>query len=183
MKLNEVRIIAGQWKSRLIRFPDELGLRPTGNRIRETLFNWIAGDVIGARCWDLFGGSGALGFEAASRGAESVLITEKSPKVVAALQASKELLGASMVKVLEWSVPQEPLPQPHDFDIVFVDPPFAQHAVFDSLEYLLIHGYVSSGGLVFLEVPRDEDFSPTEAWEVLQDKTAGMVRYMLLRTR
>jgi 16S rRNA (guanine966-N2)-methyltransferase len=91
--LNTVRIIGGEWRRRLLRFPDSPGLRPTPDRVRETLFNWLGNDLSGLSCLDLFAGSGALGFEAASRGAERVVLVDSSPKVLAALELNARTLG------------------------------------------------------------------------------------------
>ena len=120
-----VRIIAGKWRSRVLTFPSVDGLRPTGDRIRETLFNWLAPNIAGANCLDLFSGSGALCFEALSRGAAGCLALEKNAKALATLNENKTLLDAAELTLRRsdtlaflGSSPDKP------FDIVFVDPPF-----------------------------------------------------------
>lgn len=122
----KVRIIAGRWRGSRLEVPAVPGLRPSPDRVRETLFNWLQGDVAGARCLDLFAGSGALGFEAASRGAGEVVMVERDPRALAALGAAKARLGADQVEVvaddaLAWLMRGPGRP----FDVVFVDPPFA----------------------------------------------------------
>jgi 16S rRNA (guanine966-N2)-methyltransferase len=97
---NTVRIIGGRWRSRIIGFAEEAGVRPTPDRVRETVFNWLGQDLSGLDCLDLFGGSGALGLEAASRGARSVVVVEKHPKVLHALAQSVAALGAANVRLV-----------------------------------------------------------------------------------
>src|SRR3972149_8681500 len=99
-RANTVRIIAGEWRSRLITFPAEAGLRPTPDRVRETLFNWLGQDLAGMRCLDLFGGSGALAFEALSRGAQEVVLVERSAAVVRSLAANAKRLGAQRLRLV-----------------------------------------------------------------------------------
>src|SRR5499433_20698 len=100
MPENRVRVIGGRWRSRLLRFPAAPGLRPTPDRVRETLFNWLGQDLTGAACLDLFAGSGALGFEAASRGARRVVMVERDPATFRSLTAAREQLGASAVRLV-----------------------------------------------------------------------------------
>ncbi len=124
---NQLRIIGGLWRGRKLSFPDVDGLRPTGDRIRETLFNWLAPDMQGAHCLDLFSGSGALGLEALSRGADSSLLLEKHPTAARQLKDNLQLLKADNGRVeqvdsLQWLNSAQ---VSHRFDIVFIDPPFA----------------------------------------------------------
>src|SRR4051812_41703413 len=122
MTRNRVRIIAGQWRSRLVRFPEAPGLRPTPDRVRETLFNWLGQHLDGLSCLDLFAGSGALGFEALSRGARRVVMVERDRATAAALRASAQSLEAANVEIIE-SDAMRFLAQPREaFDVVFVDP-------------------------------------------------------------
>ena len=128
--MNTVRIIGGEWKRRQLRFPDALGLRPTPDRVRETLFNWLGQDLSGRRCLDLFAGSGALGFEAASRGAERVIMVEQSPEVVAALENNTRLLAAGdRLRIIRGdAVKSAPsfVSREGKFDVLFLDPPYRQ---------------------------------------------------------
>ena len=119
-----VRLIAGQWRGRKLPIVDVEGLRPTGDRVKETLFNWLQTQIPGARCLDLFAGSGSLGFEAASRGAAEVIMVERDPTVVGCLQASAERLSAAQVTILQTDAAAYLQTSPDPFDIVFLDPPF-----------------------------------------------------------
>jgi len=126
--LNTVRIIGGAWRRRLLRFPEAEGLRPTPDRVRETLFNWLGQDLTGLCCLDLFAGSGALGFEAASRGAERVVLVEKAPRVLAALRQNAGHLGAdpAHLEIRAGDALQYASAAEERFDLVFVDAPFRQ---------------------------------------------------------
>ena len=121
---NRVRIIGGQYRRRLLDFPGSTGLRPTPDSVRETVFNWLGQDLPGWTCLDLFAGSGALGFEAASRGAERVVMIERDAKVIAALEKNRAMLGASGIDIrradaLAWLANNR-----ETFDLIFIDPPF-----------------------------------------------------------
>jgi len=180
---NSVRIIGGTWRGRRIQFPDLPGLRPTPDRVRETVFNWLQLAVAHARCLDLFAGSGALGLEALSRGAREVVFVEQA---VAAARSLREQLtrlgGTARAKVVEMGarrylgLPAEP------FDLVFVDPPFGQEALPTYLPLLAAGNYVVPGGLVYLECERaaGEPVLPP-GWELLKSKSAGEVGYHLAR--
>ena len=178
-----LRIVAGKWRSRLLPVIGAEGLRPTSERIRETLFNWLAPFVEGSRCLDLFAGSGALGIEALSRGAAAVVFVEQSGQVVPQLEQSLETLGAEGGAVtfgdaLEYLRKENP----SSFDIVFLDPPFAADYYTELCRLLADRAWVSTGSLVYLEQNRTEavpDLPPN--WQILKTKTAGNVRYSLVR--
>ncbi|MBS0311168.1 MAG: 16S rRNA (guanine(966)-N(2))-methyltransferase RsmD [Proteobacteria bacterium] len=146
---NRVRIIGGQYRRRLLDFPDGAGLRPTPDRVRETLFNWLGQDLPGWICLDLFAGSGALGFEAASRGAGRVVMIERDLKTTAALEKNRTVLGASQVDILRadalaW------LANSHEaFDLIFVDPPFGSGLAESVLADLGRH--LKPGGHAYIE--------------------------------
>jgi len=181
-----VRIIGGGWRGRRVSFPDLPGLRPTPDRVRETLFNWLQHEVAGARCLDLFAGSGALGLEALSRGASDVVFVEQA---VAAARSLKEQLsrlgGERRAQVVEMGatrflrpsgVPEKP------FDIVFMDPPFGADALADYVPLLDAADWVKVGGLVYLENERSAGVPALPArWELLKSKSAGEVGYHLAR--
>ena len=178
-----VRIVAGKWRSRLLDIAAVDGLRPTAERIRETLFNWLAPTIAGSRCLDLCAGTGALGFEALSRGAETVVFVEKSPIAARALRKNAELLEADGAEIhqddaLEFLANGQREP----FDVVFLDPPFAA-AMLDELCRLLDeHSMVRPGSLVYIEEDRATsavDLPP--GWSLLKSRTAGNVRYSLAR--
>src|SRR5687768_9098514 len=123
---NRVRIIGGQWRSRLIEFPDAAGLRPTPDRVRETLFNWLGQDLTGLRCLDLFAGAGALGFEALSRNASHVTMVEKAPVAVHGLQtAAATLQAGERLKIVSGDALEFLRGDNETYDIVFLDPPYA----------------------------------------------------------
>ena len=123
MKQGLVRIIAGKWRGRRLKVPDIKDLRPTPDRVRETVFNWLAPILPGAHCLDLFAGSGVLGFEALSRGAASVTLVDQSPEIVALLQEELKTFGADNATVYRATVPQQLHFPSQVFDVVFLDPP------------------------------------------------------------
>jgi len=150
---NEVRIIGGRWKRSRLAVLDRPGLRPTPNRVRETLFNWLGQDLDGWRCVDAFAGSGALGFEAASRGASEVVLLESDARLVRELRRAQERLGAQQLRVeaadaIAWMKRCEA----QRFDIVFVDPPFDSGDLLDAALAASVR-LVAPGGLVYLEAP------------------------------
>lgn len=178
---NAVRIIGGAWRGRRIHFPGAPGLRPTSDRRRETLFNWLAFDLAGTRCLDLFAGSGALGFEAASRGAASVVMVEASREVAAALAATRDEFGADNVQVVHTRMARYLNRTPQAFDVVFVDPPFAQPRLAeDACRRLADGGWLASGALVYLEMAAhaDRPVVPAE-WTVTREGTGGDAHALL----
>lgn len=177
-----VRIIAGKWRGRRLPVPDLPGLRPTGDRVRETLFNWLQADIRGARCLDLFAGSGALGFEAASRGAALVTLLEKHPQAVKQLQENCRVLDAENIEVanvdsLDWLNTVKP----GSFDIIFIDPPFDGQWQSSLLETVVSTGIVAEGGQLYVESTGrfKAPVVPTGLRE-LKIKLLGEVRIQLL---
>jgi 16S rRNA (guanine966-N2)-methyltransferase len=146
---NRVRIIGGQYRRRLLDFPDSAGLRPTPDRVRETLFNWLGQDLPGWTCLDLFAGSGALGFEAASRGAGRVTMIERDKAALDALEKNRVALGASQVDILRADALAWLANDRVTFDLVFVDPPFDSELAGTVLAELAPH--LKSGGQVYVE--------------------------------
>lgn len=180
-KPNQLRIIGGQWRGRKLHFPDIEGLRPTGDRIRETLFNWLAPELPGARCLDLFAGSGALGLECLSRGADFTLMLERNPRVAVQLRENLALLNAERGKLLstdalDW-LAQGNAGAP--FDIVFVDPPFGLDLWQQVIDALTKGNWLSDSATVYVEAGRDSQYQPPAHWRLHRDKTAGQVRYCL----
>ena len=176
-----LRIVAGNWRSRLLDIADVDGLRPTSERIRETLFNWLAPRIHGSRCLDLFAGTGALGLEALSRGAASTVFVERSPLAEKQLRENIGLLDARGATVLRLDALDYLAGKPSErFDIVFLDPPFAADLLDETCRLLAEQQLLAGGALVYLEQDRGKSESQLpEAWRVLKDKTAGNVRYML----
>ncbi len=146
---NRVRIIGGQYRRRLLDFHDSTGLRPTPDRVRETLFNWLGQDLPGWTCLDLFAGSGALGFEAASRGARRVVMIERDAKAVSALEKNRALLDASAVDILRADALAWLASNREAFDLVFIDPPFDSGLSGPVLTELAPH--LKSGGSAYVE--------------------------------
>ena len=176
-----LRIVAGKWRSRLLDIADVPGLRPTSERIRETLFNWLAPSIQGARCLDLFAGTGALGFEALSRGAASVVFVEDSRRAAKAIEKSAQILGASG-SVIHCGDASDYVRNsaPASFDIVFLDPPFADNGLEALCRLIDERGILAAGGKVYLEQDRAKPQTRLpESWRIVKNKTAGNVRYML----
>ena len=176
-----LRIVAGIWRSRVLEIADVPGLRPTAERIRETLFNWLAPHISGARCLDLFAGTGVLGFEALSRGAREAVLVEPSSRAAALLRRNSEALGANGASILEGTA-DDFMAAAHDaFDIVFLDPPFDADALAGTCESLHESGLVRPGGFVYLEDDRSRSLPPLPpGWTVHRERTAGNVRYALV---
>jgi len=180
---NRIRLIGGSWRGRVLEFSDAPGLRPTPDRVRETLFNWLQPLLPASHCLDLFAGTGALGFEALSRGAASVTLVEQAPSVAAQLRANAIRLGASEADVVErdaLSFLKQPLKRP--FDIVFLDPPFHQGLVDRAIEALVRSGALAQAALVYVESGVDEaEPQVPPSWSLHRDKRAGQVAYRLFR--
>jgi 16S rRNA (guanine966-N2)-methyltransferase len=150
---NELRIIGGRWRGRKLRFPSAEGLRPTPNRVRETLFNWLAPSIQGARCLDLFAGSGALGIEALSRGAAEVVFVERVPAVARHLRETLAALAAEGSRVVQDEAASFLGGPPQRFDVVFLDPPFGEDLVPGLLGRLVAVGWLAPGARVYVERP------------------------------
>jgi len=176
-----LRIVAGKWRSRPLEIADVPGLRPTSERIRETLFNWLAPTIPGARCLDLFAGTGALGLEALSRGAADVVFVENSPVAAKLLRDNVQVLDVPTADVRQGdALAFLEAPPGKKFDIVFLDPPFAADMLGDLCRLLHEASVLGSGALVYLEEDRarpETDLPP--GWRILKSKTAGNVRYSL----
>lgn len=180
MKKHSVRIIAGEWRGRRIPVPDFVELRPSTDRIRETLFNWLAPYLPQARCLDIFSGSGVLGFECLSRGATWATLVDKNPQVIQHLQQQKALFDAQSLDiiqadVLEWlkHPPAEP------YDIVFLDPPFASHLWLPTCELLTQYQWLSPQALVYIEHPSSLNLTLPSNWHAYKLQKAGNVTYGL----
>lgn len=180
---NRVRIIGGEHRGRLVSFPDGEGLRPTADRIRETVFNWLQPVIVGARCLDLFAGSGALGFEAASRGASRVVMIEKASKTARCLRDNVALLGLSdHVEVVQSDALRWLEGEATSFDILFVDPPFADGLVPQIMALLARGGWVAAGGYVYVEQDLRQALPALpQGWELVRDKRSGQVAYRLIK--
>ena len=176
----KVRIIAGLWRGRQLVVEDVEGLRPTGDRVKEMLFNWLQPSIAGSRCLDLFAGSGGLGFEAASRYAEQVVMVERDR--VAAHQLSKqiELLDAQKsITVYATSAEQFLNDNGSTFDLIFVDPPFQEGLLETILPMLPKH--IKEGGLVYVECGAKQIAEPPGGFTLLKEKTTGEVSVRLFQ--
>lgn len=173
-----IRIIAGEWRGRRIEIPEGTAVRPTPDRVRETLFNWLQGSIDGARCLDLFAGTGVLGFEALSRGAAEVWFVERDATLVEALRATASTLGAKPQLVRRDALAFLREPPSAQFDVVFLDPPYAA-----PLEPLLelLPPWLRPRALVYVERPRSEGLPAVAGAEWRKRSFAGAVEYGLLR--
>lgn len=181
-KRNEVRLIAGRWRSRRVQFLDGEGLRPTPDRVRETLFNWLQGEVPGARCLDAFAGSGALGFEALSRGAESCLLIERAPAQARQLEQEARKLGADNARVVCGEALAVLSGAVGPFDLVFLDPPFGKGLVAPILSCLLERQLLSPNARVYVEAEATlSDLGGGADWMLLRHRQAGAVHYHLMQ--
>ncbi|MDH3451143.1 MAG: 16S rRNA (guanine(966)-N(2))-methyltransferase RsmD [Gammaproteobacteria bacterium] len=176
---NQVRIIAGQWRGRRVTLPDVVELRPTGDRIRETLFNWLQPELAGTRCLDLFAGSGVLGLEAASRGAASVVLVEQDPSVCRQLRATLVALHAvDDVTLVERDALAYLAGPPQPYDVVFLDPPFAGSLLPVVSHALHAGDWLAPGAKIYVERRADarDELPP---WTLLKEKIQGKVRFTL----
>ena len=178
-----LRIVAGKWRSRLLDVVDLAGLRPTSERVRETLFNWLGPGIEGKRCLDLFAGTGALGLEALSRGAEEVVFVERSHRAVVALRKAAGLLGAGPAAIIEQSDALKYLRSagPRQlFDIAFLDPPYADDSVAELCRLLAEGGWLTPGARVYFEQDKAAVAPVLPAgWSIVREKLAGQVRFWL----
>ena len=184
----KLRIIGGKWRSRVLPVVDLAGLRPTTDRVRETLFNWLQDEISGARCLDVFAGSGALGFEAASRGAASVVMLEMQNKASAVLAENINILKADNIQLIRqdafsWlnnTCLKSTVAQ--TFDIVFLDPPFDSGLLKQACDTLEQQRCLSEHAYIYLEMDGKQNLPDLpENWVILKEKKAGQVRYYLVQ--
>jgi 16S rRNA (guanine966-N2)-methyltransferase len=176
--LNSVRIIGGRYRRRVLRFPDSEGLRPTPDRVRETLFNWLGQELDGQHCLDLFAGSGALGFEAASRGAARVVMIEQAPKVLAALNENAKMLqNPPEVEIMRRDALQYLASTNTKFDLIFIDPPYHKGWI-TRLEPLL-PGVLNDDAAIYVEA--EQEIETLGDWRTVRHGKAGEVHYQLMR--
>ena len=178
---NQLRIIGGRWRGRKLSFAAVPGLRPTPDRVRETLFNWLAPVVPGSRCLDLYAGSGALGIEAASRGAAQVLMVDHASEVVHMLREQLTGLQASEVVVIQSDVREWLRGPSQEFDVVFLDPPFQQGLLPVTMQLLEDNGWLAAGAYVYIEAKKGLQPDLPQGWEIYRSKQAGQVSYQLAR--
>lgn len=176
--MNSVRIIGGIYRRRVLKFPDSEGLRPTPDRVRETLFNWLGQELDGQHCLDLFAGSGALGFEAASRGAARVVMIEQAPRVLAALRENAEMLqNPPEIEIKRGDALQYLASTTAKFDLLFLDPPYKKGWI-PRLEPLL-PGVLNEDAAVYIEA--EHEIQSLGEWRTVRHGRAGEVHFHLLQ--
>ena len=180
-KTNQVRINAGVWRSRLLKFPDVEGLRPTPERVRQTVFNWLGQDLTGKTCLDLFAGTGAFGFEALSRNAKNVVMVENSGLAYQSLMQNQQLLDAKNGQILRQDVLAFLSQNTQQFDVIFCDPPY--HKAWLDKILPTLNQHLSENGLVYIEAEFALDSSELLAgWQIVKQNKAGNVYYHLLKS-
>ena len=175
-----LRIIGGTWRSRKIQFPQNAALRPTPDRVRETLFNWLMPVIEGARCLDLFAGSGVLGLEALSRGASEAVFVDSHRPSIEALRDTCKMLDAQHVGFFHGDALQYLNGTPTRFDIVFLDPPYRSPLLAQSAILLQRHGWLANDAYVYVEHAQDFDVTTLpHGWQLHRQKQAGQVCFSL----
>ncbi len=174
-----VRIISGKWRGRKLPVVSVEGLRPTGNRIRETLFNWLQPVIHGARCLDVFAGSGALGFEAASRGASDVVLLDTNIRVIRTLKDNCDVLKSDNISVIQTDAVLWMSRSDRVFDIVFIDPPFASELYEPVITQLIQSGLLAPQAYVYIESNKYQHVDNPTDWQLLHEKSASGVTYRL----
>ena len=181
---NSLRIIGGTWRSRRLKFINSPKIRPTPDRVRETLFNWLAANIIGTTCLDLFAGSGALGFESVSRGADQAVLVEEDVRIAAMLAEQKDLFNAQVIEIKN----QNALAYLHNikqqFDIIFLDPPFESDLLEKVIPMIFKQQVLISGGMLYVESAAQQKAikcleTSLEALNCIREKISGDVRYAL----
>ncbi|WP_338884186.1 16S rRNA (guanine(966)-N(2))-methyltransferase [Xenorhabdus sp. TH1] len=178
--LGQIRIIGGKWRGRKLPVPDSDGLRPTTDRVRETLFNWLMPVIQGARCLDCFSGSGALGFEALSRYASHTTLIEYDRNVAKQLSANLALLKAENADVVQGNTLQYLNNTGTPFDVVFLDPPFRKGMLAETINLLEANNWLAEESWIYVEA--EAESAATEVppnWQLHREKTAGQVAYRL----
>ncbi len=175
-----LRIIGGEWRRRQLPVVDQPGLRPTPDRVRETLFNWLQTVIPGARCLDLFAGSGALGFEAASRGAAEVTLVENQVAACRVLADNIRTLNTDKIHLVQRDAMEWLTHCPQTYDVVFVDPPYASGLLGEACGRLERNGCLAEGARIYLELSGDRPLPELPAnWQIKRSKKAGQVGYHL----
>ncbi len=176
-KTNQVRIGGGEWRSRLLKFPDAVGLRPTPDRVRQTVFNWLGQELDGLACLDLFAGTGVMGFEALSRGAKQAVMIEKSAIAYQALMQNKSILKANTAQIIQTDVLLFLAKNQQKFDVIFCDPPYQQQWLDKILPNLNQH--FSASGLLYVEA--EYALHAVDGFDLIKHGKAGSVYYHLLK--
>lgn len=182
MRRGQVRIIGGQWRGRKLTIPEHSEVRPTPDRVRETLFNWLAPLLPDACCLDLFAGSGVLGFEALSRGAKEVVMVDQSPIVVKMLRAELQHFKATGGVIYQAKIPEHWPLFAKVFDIVFLDPPYRENLLLPASFALEEKGLLADPAYIYLESGKEiKDDELPSGWLIIKHKKAGQVGYYLVK--
>ena len=183
---NRLRIIGGTWRSRRLQFIDSPKIRPTPDRVRETLFNWLANDIKGSVCLDLFAGSGALGFEAMSRGADRVMLVEEDARIAAMLSEQKELFDAQEIEIKNQNALTYLPNANQQYDLIFLDPPFYSDLLEKVIPIILKQKLLNANGLIYVESAAQQKTIQSleillETLYCIREKVSGEVRYALYK--
>jgi len=176
-----IRIIAGKYRGRKLPVIMAEGLRPTTDRVKETVFNWLMPYIQEASCLDCFSGSGSLGFEALSRGASQVTLVELNKEAVKQLQQNKSLIKADNIAIINNDILSYLAQPPKPYDLVFIDPPFRKQLIEKTIQ-LLTQGWLKDQSLIYIEMEMEADFKLPNNWQLLKEKIAGQVSYRLYQT-
>lgn len=182
MSAGQIRIIGGQWRGRKLKVPALPNLRPTPDRVRETVFNWLMPVIAGSYCLDAFAGSGALGFEALSRGADHVVMVDQSYEVTQLLKQELQVFKAENAEVYCAAVPMQLKKPARLFDIVFLDPPYQSNLLLPTCFHLAENAFLTQSAYVYLETRdalSEADLPPN--WKIIKSKKAGQVAYHLIK--
>ena len=180
---NQLRLIGGEWRGRKLRFPDAPNLRPTPDRVRETVFNWLAPMIHGARCLDLFAGSGALGLEALSRGAAFTTFVDSHKKVTSVLKEHLNLLDINnKAEVLQMDGMKFLSGEAQKYDLVFLDPPYHLDFMQKVVPLVEDNNWLANNAMLYLEIEKRQSLPELpKSWKQLKEKTAGEVNYFLFQ--
>ncbi len=177
-----LRIIGGKWRGRKIKVAQGQDIRPTTDFIRETVFNWLAPVIQDANCLDMFAGSGALGFEALSRGAKHVTFMDQSKQVITTLQENARTLGTTNITFwCQKFTPDMPNPWQQQFDVIFLDPPFNKNLINPCSQWLEQNNCCSDDAYIYIEAEKSTELELPENWHIHRQKTTGQVLYTLVR--
>ena len=180
--MNQLRIIAGKWRGRKITFLDQESLRPSIDRVRETLFNWLQNEIVGSKCLDLFAGSSALSLEAASRGADHVTCLELNPESAACIKENIALLKAYQVTLLQQDALKflKTTKSENKYDLIFLDPPFKENLLQESCDLLESNSWLAASALIYLESDQVlENYALPSNWTLIKQQQAGLFYYGL----
>lgn len=179
-----LRIIAGKWRGRKIHFNKNNTIRPTTDQTKETLFNWLAPTIVNSNCLDLFAGSGALSFEALSRGADTATAIEQNHQNIEQLQKTANSLSTDRLYIVKGVIPKLKIKLEHKFDIVFIDPPFQQNLLNPSLQWLQEQNVLAKNALIYIEYERGyQKLILPKTWQILKEKNSTNTTYKLISTK